>query len=62
MCVVFYIATEERARIKRKEPLHMGKYELLSNPKNLVHSEDLINKLNNTFWKPTLMHKYENKK
>lgn len=40
----------------------MGKYELLSNPKNLVHSEELINKLNNTFRKQTLMHKYENKK
>lgn len=45
---------------EEKKPLHMGKYELLSNPKNLGHSEELTNKLNNTFWKQTLRHIYQN--
>lgn len=39
------------------EPLHMGKYKLLLNPKTLVHSEELIINLNNTLWKQTLMQK-----
>lgn len=61
LCVVFHIATEERTRIKGggKKKLHMGKYELLLNPKNSVHSEELINKLNTMLWKQTPMHKCE---
>lgn len=55
-------SNRRKSRDKEEKPLHMGKYELLSNPKNLVHSEELINKLNNTLWKQTLMHKYHNQK
>jgi len=29
------------------------------NPKNSVHSEELINKLNNILWKQTLTHKHK---
>lgn len=61
LCVVFHIATEEIAGVKRKKKkkLHTGKYELLLNPKNSVHSEELINKLNNILWKQTLTHKHK---